>query len=352
MNTIRIDVRNCQSLENLLNQYSVWVDHQNFYYNETRPKIEISSYGWPCAAHDDIEAVNACDSDVVVIDCVTEGIHSKNYFDQYRSDHRYLIISNGSWNRDHYHFDFEYEIMHYPFFLFEMANTFLTPYKFCFYSDKTYDFAYPKNNVWISTIGNVRPVRTQLVEQLKNELSYSNYILRYSGQNMGQSCNDDMIDFGLGKFDPYTPLIEKYYHTVSQSLPLRIYNQGYFNLVVETDIELQEEFFLTEKTIKCLITGMPFVVLSTPRFLDHLHALGFKTYDSVWDETYDQINNHVHRMSAIVNLCKKLQQFDWQSNRYKLMTIAMHNRARFFHLNEISTQMFSQLALAVMSLDH
>mgnify|MGYP000353789169 CR=1 FL=1 len=51
-----------------------------------------------------------------------------------------------------------------------------------------------------------------------------------------------------------------------------IYNQAYFNLVVESDIEYPYSFDPTEKIGKALLTGIPFVVYSTPNFLQNLWA--------------------------------------------------------------------------------
>jgi hypothetical protein len=298
--------------------------------------------GWPCFHHSDIESINTSDSEIVVIDCITEGIHSKQLFDQYRSDHKYLILSNGWWNQDHYRLFFEYELIYYPFFLLDVSNTYLNPYKFCYYSEKKYDYDCAKSAVFVSTIGNIRSERTYLVDQLRSKLSYSNYILRYSGQDRGMPCHADVVDFAPGTFDPYSDLVEKHYHNVSQTLPIKMYNQAFFNLVVETDIDFQEQFFLTEKTVKVLISGMPFISVSTPYFLKHLRELGFETYNTVWDETYDTVTDYRDRIDMIVRLCDTLQNFDWQTNKPVLMNIAMKNQNNFFRLNHVVADMFDR----------
>ena len=51
---------------------------------------------------------------------------------------------------------------------------------------------------------------------------------------------------------------------------MAFYNQSYFNIVVETDINYTDNFFLTEKTVKALLTGMPFVIVGTPDFIKNL----------------------------------------------------------------------------------
>lgn len=349
---IKIDTSESLSIQEFLNMYYIWVDYQDFYHRPRNCIVEESINGWPCFHYQDIESINKCQSEIIVIDCITEGIHSKNFFDQYnKNNKKYLIISNGWWDKNYHHLPYRYELVHYPYFLLDLANTFLSPHKFNFYIDKHYDFSYPKPCNFISTIGNVRPERSYLVDNLRSRLSYPNYMLRYSGQDLGMACQSDVIDFEPGKFDPYTSIIEKHSHNVSQSLPIEIYNQGYFNLVVESDLDYQAEFFLTEKTVKCLISGIPFVIASTPKFLQHLRDIGFHTYQDLWDESYDDITGFQDRMDKIVELCDHLGNFDWEGNRSRLQHIALKNREVFFKLDKLSSQMFENFEAALLSLD-
>jgi hypothetical protein len=129
-----------------------------------------------------------------------------------------------------------------------MADTYLSPNRFCFYLDKTYEFEYPKPCIFTSTVGNVRTQRDYFVNLLKEKITYNNFILQYSGETIGVDVSHlDVVNFKKGEFDPYTSILEKYYHNVSQTLPLAIYNQSYFNIIVETDIDYTDNFFLTEK---------------------------------------------------------------------------------------------------------
>jgi hypothetical protein len=120
-----------------------------------------------------------------------------------------------------------------------------------------------------------------------------------------------------------------------------MYNLARFNLLVESDIDIDDEFFLTEKTVKTLITGMPFVVLATPNFLKHLRNIGFATYDNLWDESYDEEIRFNDRVKKIILLCNKLNNFDWNAKQEELQKIQLHNRNNFFKLNKLSHQQFS-----------
>jgi hypothetical protein len=119
-----------------------------------------------------------------------------------------------------------------------------------------------------------------------------------------------------------------------------MYNQCYFNLVVETDITVDHSFLPSEKIIKTLITGMPFVVVATQDFIKNLHTLGFKTYQELWDESYDSEPNYQKRIDKVVDLCNNLKNFDWSANQEKLQSIADHNAKNFLNLNHFADKMF------------
>ena len=264
----------------------------------------------------------------------TEGIHSESFFKQYKSNCHYIIFSNGWWDSDHYPLPINYTLVWHLFFLIEMCDTYNSPNRFCYYLDQHYKFDYPKSCVFVSTIGNVRPERDYIVEQLTTNLDHQNVILRYSGQDLYMPADKfDVISFEPGKFDPYISILEKYYHNVSQSLPIDLYNQSYFNLVVETDIDVENSFLPSEKIIKTLVTGMPFVAVATQNFLKNLKQLGFKTYSTFWNEDYDLEPNHQKRIDKVVELCNNLKNFDWQSNKDQLEAIANYNAKNFLNLN-------------------
>lgn len=325
-----------------LDKYQIWKDHRKFYYKDQQESmVEINSHGIPVFHYTNLDEINCSSSPIIAIDCLTEGLHSNLFFSRYNKNKHYIIFSNSIWSKETADFGISYDIVPHLFFLFDMVDTYLSPNRFCFHTDKSYKFDYPKPCIFTSTVGNARPERDYFINTLKEKINYNNFILRYSGEDLGiDATKFDMINFEKGQFDPYTSIIEKYYHSVSQSLPINMYNQSYVNLVVETDIDYADNFFLTEKTIKTLLTGMPFVVVSTPNFLKHLQQLGFTTYNQLWDESYDSILDYKSRIDAIVGLCNSLGQFDWKSNRSLLAEIQLKNQNNFFNLMQVATQEF------------
>jgi hypothetical protein len=75
---------------------------------------------------------------------------------------------------------------------------------------------------------------------------------------------------------------------VSRIIPVDIFNQTAYSIVAETNIDNTLSFY-TEKTAKPIIARRLFVAFTGYKFLENLQGMGFKTFDSVIDESYDQI---------------------------------------------------------------
>lgn len=69
-----------------------------------------------------------------------------------------------------------------------------------------------------------------------------------------------------------------------------IWKQCFINVVTET---VTNGNFLSEKVWKPIIGKRPFMLVGPPRTLEKLRSWGFKTFDSYWPETY---NNLVHEL--------------------------------------------------------
>ena len=91
---------------------------------------------------------------------------------------------------------------------------------------------------------------------------------------------------------------------------------------------------LTEKTFKPIAMGMPFVLSAPAYSLQYLKQYGFKTFDSIWDESYDQIVVDSLRTTEISLLLHKLdQQTEKEKNNMfeKCIPIIEHNWNHFYN---------------------
>jgi len=77
-------------------------------------------------------------------------------------------------------------------------------------------------------------------------------------------------------------------------------------LVTET-VATGRRLHLTEKTFKPIALGMPFVIVGTKGSLEYLRSYGFRTFEGIWDESYDDAEDNV-RIERIASLLRSLDE--------------------------------------------
>jgi hypothetical protein len=77
-------------------------------------------------------------------------------------------------------------------------------------------------------------------------------------------------------------------------------------LVTET-VATGRRHHITEKTFKPIALGMPFIIVGTKGSLEYLRSYGFKTFDGIWDESYDTAEDDV-RIERIASLLRSLDE--------------------------------------------
>lgn len=112
---------------------------------------------------------------------------------------------------------------------------------------------------------------------------------------------------------------------LSQYIPAGVYNDSWYTVVGET-ISNNDCFFVTEKTAKPLMAGRPFIMLSGKHTLKHLRSLGFRTFDPVIDESYDNIDDQEQRIVAAFESFKALCKQDPLQVYQKLDDVLEHNQ--------------------------
>ena len=81
-----------------------------------------------------------------------------------------------------------------------------------------------------------------------------------------------------------------------------LYAHSFIEIVHETDIH---SFFITEKTIRPILFKRPFIVMGCKGYMENLQKLGFKTFDSWFDERYDQAEGF-RRLDLILRRLKEI----------------------------------------------
>jgi hypothetical protein len=81
---------------------------------------------------------------------------------------------------------------------------------------------------------------------------------------------------------------------------------------------------------------MPFVIVGTRGSLEYLRSYGFRTFEGIWDESYDSIEDPYDRMLAIIQLMKTINAWSPEEKSSKMQLaeqIVLHNRTYFFSEN-------------------
>lgn len=82
--------------------------------------------------------------------------------------------------------------------------------------------------------------------------------------------------------------------------------QSLINLVSESTVNFPYPC-MTEKTFRSILTKRPFIIIGDRGCLDIVKKLGFKTFDSLWDESYNNIRDPGERirsaMDSLENVC-------------------------------------------------
>jgi hypothetical protein len=123
------------------------------------------------------------------------------------------------------------------------------------------------------------------------------------------------IDCSMHPDFPAPPSVDAFWHIVTETV-------FYYN-----------KLHLTEKIFKPIVSKQPFMLLAAPGNLAYLKSYGFKTFDSVIDESYDSVQDPDLRIEAVV------KQLHWYCNLTpsektdiirQLEPIILHNFDHFY----------------------
>jgi hypothetical protein len=109
------------------------------------------------------------------------------------------------------------------------------------------------------------------------------------------------------------------------------YDSTACSIVLEThfDADGSNGAFLTEKTFKCLKHGHPFVVFAPADSLQALRNMGYRTFESAIDNSYDHIADNTERYLAVVDTIRKLSLLDPNTLYNSCIEDLQHNQALF-----------------------
>ena len=131
-----------------------------------------------------------------------------------------------------------------------------------------------------------------------------------------------------------------------------------------TDIEIVLEtlfndsrLHLTEKSLRPIACGQPFILAGTHGSLEYLKSYGFQTFGDVWDEQYDIIEDPEERLYAIADLMKQITTWLPHQRKNKMaqaQAIADYNKQHFFSqkfINQVGQELTNNLTIGLNALE-
>jgi hypothetical protein len=133
-------------------------------------------------------------------------------------------------------------------------------------------------------------------------------------------------------------------HGMDQDITEMPYIDTVCSIVSETN-DNDYEVFMTEKIWKPIMAQHVFVVHGNYLYLQKLREIGFKTFGSYLDESYDLEQDPNKRIDKIVSLCKELKTKKWQDIYLQTKALRQHNYDTMFNKEKLSAEVNKTLKL-------
>jgi len=150
-----------------------------------------------------------------------------------------------------------------------------------------------------------------------------------------QDVHDLFVQNNLPPLKVDLPLIidrdQNHAHT-SHCIDFWNHAQSSFCHVVTETVYISNRVHLTEKIFKPIVLQQPFMLISAKNSLEYLRRYGFKTFDCVWSECYDQADDSV-RIALVIDNLEKIN--DWSvaellDAQHQCQEIVEHNFRWFY----------------------
>lgn len=134
--------------------------------------------------------------------------------------------------------------------------------------------------------------------------------------------------------------------------PINLLMESFLYVVTET-CYWETKTHLTEKIFKPIVAKQPFVLLGCANNLKYLQSYGFKTFNHWWDESYDDIEDPIQRLQAVVkiidNICS-MSNTELENMLQDMDSILNYNYNLFYSkdfVNRVWEELTSNLQLSI-----
>ena len=196
------------------------------------------------------------------------------------------------------------------------------------------DYTDPKPRYFDILLGRRKLHRDVTYNFVKANLDEDQYVMRYFNKASNTQIVDDYEVWvsetrGVKIEKPLEWTVDRvsyYGHnmSVSQVIPINVYNKTAYSIIAETNWASNYQFF-TEKTVKPIIGKRLFIMIAGQGYLKALRNLGFKTFDGIIDESYDDYSDDLFRWDAACEQMKLLCNRDQREVLEAVQPIVEHN---------------------------
>ena len=185
-----------------------------------------------------------------------------------------------------------------------------------------------KNKDFLMLIGKHKDPRAKILDEFRKRklLTNSLYSVLYEGNALE------------GKIDSYIP--------ANRDFSQRNYDPTWYqstNYTVVVESNWDDDVFITEKTLKPIMYGHPFIVFGNTGTLSQLESWGFKTYSEVFDPSYDLEIDLDKRLSLVVDQVEKTKSIP--KSCYEKVE---HNFNRFWDTGLVEKMMYEDMVVPIL----
>lgn len=177
-------------------------------------------------------------------------------------------------------------------------------------------------------LGTAKPHRNRIEQLYKSSADQDYIVYSYFKDQVGQGIWSQKVDSAQTTTHRVRMDIHGNFVAISNLLPVDIYNQTFYSIVAETVCTDYYSQF-TEKIAKPIVAGRPFIIFSGQYYLRNLRSLGFQTFDTVIDESYDDIEDETERFTQAWQEVERMCQLDPAMVMQQLQSVLAHNQQHF-----------------------
>ena len=146
-------------------------------------------------------------------------------------------------------------------------------------------------------------------------------------------CSDNHKSEDFSKDQFYWSKFEKQDAPSDASATYNVNDFTQTNISVVLETVFDQRIHLTEKTLRPIACGHPFIIANGPGVLKYLKKYGFKTFSPWINEEYDNIQDSQQRLNAILDEMKRIANLSKESKNTLVQEcnqIAEYNKSLFF----------------------